>query len=229
MILLSPSHRYLFILPSFHRAGWFFKIYRPNHQLLGHANMSNKTQKTPANMKLSHSFSNNTLSSPSPSSLPPRPPPPSPYDTLLDIAPHKSSLSMAMGSASCAFPSWPNRSSLLRADSDTVVSSYLSDEDLLPAGTPSSSSETAVDEESGAATPVIGAPDLTIEVQIQMIHAAAEEDEQRLRFLARVHAHARAQQAHRAALAAAEPKIARRKKRRPVVDRLSSSTKRLSL
>ncbi|KAN0074257.1 hypothetical protein V8E54_008194 [Elaphomyces granulatus] len=116
---------------------------------------------------------------------------------------------MAMGmSASCAFPSWSNRSTLLSTDSDSAVSSYLSDEDLFPAGIPSSSSETAVNEESGTAVPVI---DLTIEEQIQMIRAAAEEDERRM------HAHARAEQAHRAAhLAAAERENA---KRRPVVEK----------
>ncbi|OXV07124.1 hypothetical protein Egran_05111 [Elaphomyces granulatus] len=156
-----------------------------------------------------YTFSNSTLSSRSPSSLPPPPPPPpSPNDTLLDITPRES---MAMGiSASCAFPSWPNRSTLLSKDSDSAVSSYLSDEDLFPTGIPSSSSET-VNEESGTAVPVIVAPDLTIEEQIQMIRAAAEEDE------GRMHAHARAEQAHRAAhLAAAERENA---KRRPVVEK----------
>ncbi|OXV06865.1 hypothetical protein Egran_05368 [Elaphomyces granulatus] len=182
-------------------------------------------------MQLSYSFSNSTLSSPSRSSLPPSPPPPppppppSPNDTLLDITPRKSSLSIAIGmSASCAFPSWPNRSSLLSADSDSVVSSYLSDEDLFPAGTPSSSS---VNEELGIAVPVIGVPDLTIEEQIQMIRAAAEEDEQRGRFLAHVHAHARAQEYRAAQLAAAKRENA---KRRPVVEkkRTSSPTKNSS-
>jgi hypothetical protein len=174
-------------------------------------------------MRFCYSYSNGTLSSPSPSSLPPPPPPPTPNDPLSDIAPRKSSFSTM--SASCAFPSWPNRSSLFHADSDSTVSSYLSDEDLFPTGTTSPQSETALDEESLATDPVIGAPDLTTEEQIQMIRAAAEEDERRMRFLAHVHAHARAQQALRAAqLAAAERENAKRKKRRPVTEKKRRST-----
>ncbi|KAL1969664.1 hypothetical protein VTN77DRAFT_8217 [Rasamsonia byssochlamydoides] len=168
-------------------------------------------------MRFSFSFSNSTSSSPSPSpsSLPPPPPPPTPNDTLLDISPRKSSFTMTMGmSSSCAFPSWPNRPSLECSDSESTASSYLSDEDLfLDPVTPSS--EAVIDEES--ADSIVGAPDLTTEEQIQMMRAAAEEDERRMQFLAHVHAHARAQQAFRVAqLAAAERENARRRKRRVV-------------
>jgi DNA-binding phage protein len=66
-----------------------------------------------------------------------------------------------------------------------------------------------------------GADDLTTEEQIQMMRAAAEEDERRARFLAHVHAHARAQQAFKMAqLAAAERENAKRtlnKKKRPIM------------
>lgn len=169
-------------------------------------------------MRFSFSFGSSTLSSPSPSSLPPPPPPPSPNDGLLDITPRKSSFSTSLGmSNACAFPSWPNRPSLSLSDSDSgTVSSYLSDEDLFPDGISTPSSEAVIDEEPAAADPVFGAPDLTTEEQIAMIRAAAEEDERMRRYLAHVHARARAQQALRAAqMAAAEN--ARRKKRRAAV------------
>ncbi|EED13019.1 conserved hypothetical protein [Talaromyces stipitatus ATCC 10500] len=177
-------------------------------------------------MRFSYSFSGSTSSSPSPSSLPPPPPPPTPNDGLLDITPRKSSFSSAMGmSSACAFPSWPNRPSLLSPDSEeSTASSYLSDEDLFPTDLPlTPPSESAIDEESAASDPVClpsGADDLTTEEQIQMMRAAAEEDERRARFLAHVHAHARAQQAFKMAqLAAAERENAKRstKKKRPVM------------
>ncbi|RAO70878.1 uncharacterized protein BHQ10_006890 [Talaromyces amestolkiae] len=188
-------------------------------------------------MRFSYSYSGSTSSSPSPSSLPPPPPPPTPNDGLLDITPRKSSFSSAMGmSSACAFPSWPNRPSLLSPESEeSTASSYLSDEDLFPTDLPiTPPSESAIDEESAASDPVYlpsGADDLTTEEQIQMMRAAAEEDERRARFLAHVHAHARAQQAFKVAqLAAAERENAKRnKKKRPVASKKhrssSSSTK----
>ncbi|KAL1986956.1 hypothetical protein VTN96DRAFT_5112 [Rasamsonia emersonii] len=169
-------------------------------------------------MQLSYSFSNGTSSSPSspsPSSLPPPPPPPTPNDSLLDITPRKSSFSITMGmSTSCAFPSWPNRSSLMSSDSESTASSYLSDEDLFPSDPVTPPSESVIDEESS----------LTTEEQIEMMRAA-EEDEQRMRFLAHVQAHAYAQKAFRAAqLAAAERENAKRKKRRAVTVKKHRST-----
>ncbi|EEA28898.1 hypothetical protein TMatcc_002743 [Talaromyces marneffei ATCC 18224] len=188
-------------------------------------------------MRFSYSYSGSTSSSPSPSSLPPPPPPPTPNDGLLDITPRKSSFSSAMGmSSACAFPSWPNRPSLLESEESTA-SSYLSDEDLFPTDLPiTPPSESAIDEESAASDPVYlpsGAGDLTTEEQIQMMRAAAEEDERRARFLAHVHAHARAQQAFKVAqLAAAERENAKRsKKKRPVASkkhRSSSSSAKAS-
>jgi hypothetical protein len=134
--------------------------------------------------------------------------------------------------ASCAFPSWPNRSSLF-SDSDESVSAYLSDEDLFPTSTVSPASEVVLDDdEHSGLHPILGAPGLTTEEQIHMMHAADDEDERRLRFLAHVQAHARAQQALRAAqLAAAEQTGMKRKKRRVPADKKrrtassSSSTK----
>jgi hypothetical protein len=118
----------------------------------------------------------------------------------------------------CAFPSWPNRTSLISADSEgSAASAYLSDEDLFPEGpiTP----EPAVDEESAAYDPRMGPASLTTEQQIQMLRAAAEEEAQRARFLAQVQAHAKAQQALRVSQLAASEKESnkRAKKRKPVV------------
>jgi hypothetical protein len=130
-------------------------------------------------------------------------------------------------SSSCAFPSWPNRPSLLNGDSaESTASAYLSDEDLFPIEPVSAAaSESAVDEESAASDPVMGTPGLTTEEQVQMMRAAAEEDERRMRFLAHVHAHARAQQAFRVAqLAAAERENAKHKKRRPSSEKKRRST-----
>lgn len=142
-------------------------------------------------------------------------------------------------SSACAFPSWPNRPSLLSPNSsESTASSYLSDEDLFPTDLPiTPPSESAIDEESAAAdltclSSDVG--DLTTEEQIQMMRAAAEEDERRVRFLAHVHAHARAQQAFKVAqLAAAERENAKRnKKKRPVASskkhRSSSSSTKAS-
>lgn len=161
----------------------------------------------------------------SPISMPP-PPPPSPSDnTLTDITPRKCSFSSGYGMSnnSCAFPSWPNRPSLISADSDgSSASAYISDEDLYcePLGPP----ESAVDEESAAHDPM-GGPDMTTEQQIQMVRAAAEEDAHRARFLAQVQAHARAQQALRVAqLAAVERENAKRKKRKAIPDRKRRAT-----
>ncbi|EGC46787.1 conserved hypothetical protein [Histoplasma capsulatum var. duboisii H88] len=163
---------------------------------------------------------NSTLSSPSgsPSSLPP-PPPPSPNDSLLDIAPRKSSFSMTSGrNTSCAFPSWPNRSSLF-SDSDSTASAYLSDEDLFPTS-PSPSSESAFEEDAVSYHPVFGAGELTTEEQISMINGAAEQEERRQRYLANAHAQLRAQQAVRAAqILAAEQQSGKRRKRRVVTDK----------
>jgi hypothetical protein len=117
----------------------------------------------------------------------------------------------------CAFPSWPNRPSLISASSEgSSASAYLSDEDLFPEGpiTPE-----PIDEESAAYDPRMGSTSLTTEQQIQLLRAAAEEEAQRARFLAQVQAHAKAQQAIRVAqLAATEKESSKRtKKRKPIV------------
>ncbi|KAK2810905.1 hypothetical protein FQN50_002496 [Emmonsiellopsis sp. PD_5] len=171
------------------------------------------------------SFSSSLSSpSPSPSSLPP-PPPPSPTDSLLDIAPRKTSFSTASGrNTSCAFPSWPNRSSLF-SDSDSSASAYLSDEDLFPSSPSSSSSESALEDEGASYHPVFGAAELTTEEQINMINEAAEEEDRRQRYLANAHAQLRAQQALRAAqLLAAEQGGSKRRKRRVVTDKKRRTT-----
>ncbi|PYH75729.1 hypothetical protein BO82DRAFT_13888 [Aspergillus uvarum CBS 121591] len=186
---------------------------------------SSLSEATTSTQTVSFSFSYG--SSCSPSSLPP-PPPPSPSDSLLDITPRKCSFSSSYGlNNSCAFPSWPNRPSLLSADSEgSTASAYLSDEDLFPTGS-DVPSDSAIDEESAAQDPAM---DLTTEQQIQMLRAAADEDAQRARFLAQVQAHARAQQAMRVAqMAATERENAKRNKKRKAVPerkrRTTSGTK----
>lgn len=126
----------------------------------------------------------------------PSAPPPTPTDSLLDITPRKSSFSSEYGmGAACAFPSWPNRPSLSSVDphdsTESYGNAYLSDEDLL--WIPQNAATKAQTE-----PPMIEAASMTMEQQLQQIRAAAEEED-RLRFLARVEAHARATQALRQA------------------------------
>ncbi|KKK15572.1 hypothetical protein P175DRAFT_0529211 [Aspergillus ochraceoroseus IBT 24754] len=188
---------------------------------------STPSEASPSTHHVSFSFSFGSAYSPT--AMPP-PPPPSPTDSLLDITPRKCSFShgYSMNNA-CAFPSWPNRPSLISADSEgSSASAYLSDEDLFPDGP--IPSELAVDEESAAIEPSMGAGDLTTEQQIQLLRAAAEEEAQRAQFLAQVQAHAKAQQALRVAqLATVERENSKRKKRKPVVTekkrRTTSSSK----
>ncbi|EEQ89509.1 uncharacterized protein BDCG_04629 [Blastomyces dermatitidis ER-3] len=187
---------------------------------------SSSSSSTTSRMWSGFSFSNSTFSSPSgsPSSSLPPPPPPSPNDSLLDIAPRKSSFSMTSGrNTSCAFPSWPNRSSLF-SDSDSSASSYLSDEDLFPTS-PSPSSESAFEEDAVSYHPVFAAGDLTTEEQISLINGRVDEEERRQRYLANAHAQLRAQQAQRAAqILAAEQSSGKRRKRRVVADKKRRTT-----
>lgn len=101
--------------------------------------------------------------------------------------------------AACAFPSWPNRPSLSSADShessDSFVNAYLSDEDLL--WIPENAITTDCPEEP-APKETEPVSSMIMEQQFQRIRAAAEEED-RLRFLARVESHARATQALRQA------------------------------
>lgn len=126
----------------------------------------------------------------------PSAPPPTPTNSLLDIHPRKSSFSSEYGlDAACAFPSWPQRPSLATGNSqDSVCSAYLSDEDLLWMP------ENAGMEPAGLTADVAGATQkqssMTTEQQMARLRAAAEEED-RLRFLAKVEAHARATQALR--------------------------------
>lgn len=70
-----------------------------------------------------------STSPPSPISTSPAAPPPSPANSLLDLFPRRPSL--CAGSPVCAFPSWPNRSSLAHSPHDEP-SAYISDDDLFP-------------------------------------------------------------------------------------------------
>ncbi len=70
-----------------------------------------------------------STSPPSPISTSPSAPPPSPANSLLDLFPQRSSFSS--GNAFCAFPSWPNRSSLAQSPQDGP-SAFISDDDLFP-------------------------------------------------------------------------------------------------
>lgn len=123
--------------------------------------------------------------------------------------------------AACAFPSWPNRPSLSSADShdtsDSYVNAYLSDEDLLWMPENAVANTTLEETQPKEAMPVSS---MTMEQQLQRIRAAAEEQD-RLRFLAKVEAHARATQALRQAkqeklAIISERDTTKRKKRRVV-------------
>ncbi|KAI9928100.1 hypothetical protein ASPWEDRAFT_452813 [Aspergillus wentii DTO 134E9] len=178
------------------------------------ATLSAPTPSIDSASTLNSSFSyGDSLYSSSPISSMPPPPPCSPTDSLLDITPRKSSFSSLYGvNNSCAFPSWPNRPSLLNADSDSsTASAYLSDEDLYTDSP--APSDTVIEEESAAMDPVCGS--ITTEQQIQQLRAAAEEEEHRARFLAQVQAHARAQQALRVSqLTIVERETTKRSKKR---------------
>ena len=162
----------------------------------------------------------------------PSAPPPTPTDSLLDIHPRKSSFSSELGmGAACAFPSWPNRESLSTGDChDCCTNAYLSDEDLL-----------WMPENAGAEPPELVedvqemVSSLTMEQQLARMRAVAEEED-RLRFLAKVEAHARATQALRQTKQAMHDSAnsnsnSRRKKRRVVPTpkrRAHSSSARMS-
>ncbi|KAJ5690433.1 hypothetical protein N7462_004825 [Penicillium macrosclerotiorum] len=137
------------------------------------------------------SFSCSPLSNPSA-------PPPTPTDSLLDIHPRKSSFASEYGmGAACAFPSWPNRPSLSSADSaDSFTNAYLSDEDLLWMPENAGTAPDALPEMATEDGPVLAS--MTMEQQLARMRAVAEEED-RLRFLAKVEAHARATQAIRQA------------------------------
>lgn len=180
---------------------------------------------TTHNVALQFSFGSSTASSYElePPFAMPAPPPPSPIDSLLDITPRKCSFSSGFGmsnSNTCAFPSWPNRPSLINSDAEvSTTSAYISDDDLCFDLSPSP--EPGVDEESAVRDPL----DMTTEQQIQMMRTAAEEEAQRARLLAQVQAHARAQQALRVAqLAAAERENAKRRKRKAIVEKKRRTT-----
>ncbi|KAF3490812.1 OefB [Arthroderma uncinatum] len=172
-----------------------------------------------------YGFGSSAASSPSPpSSFPqPAPPPPSPCDGLLDIYPRKTSFSTISGSnTSCAFPSWPNRSSLYSGSEDegsSSASAYLSDEDLFPVSSSGSNPATMMMESPFGSdsfeddTPaIIGAPGLTTEEQIRHIN---EAEDWRMRNYVQAQAQARALQALRAAqLAAVEQAQASRHRKR---------------
>ncbi|KAL4889642.1 hypothetical protein BDV59DRAFT_116326 [Aspergillus ambiguus] len=184
---------------------------------------SSPSEASPTTHHVAFQFSFGTSYDVDPLASMPAPPPPSPTDSLLDITPRKDSFSSAFGvsnSNSCAFPSWPNRPSLINSEADvSTTSAYISDEELYWDLSPST--EPGVDEESAVRDPL----DMTTEQQIQMMRAAAEEEAQRARLLAQVQAHARAQQALRVAqLAAIERENAKRRKRKAIVERKRRTT-----
>ncbi|EZF28421.1 hypothetical protein TMEN_5048 [Trichophyton mentagrophytes] len=185
-----------------------------------------------------YGFGSSAASSPvsPPSSFPqPAPPPPSPCDGLLDIYPRKTSFSTISGSnTSCAFPSWPNRSSLYSGSeegSHGSASAYLSDEDLFPISSTSSSSNpmlAAMETPFGSDSfddnenAIIGNPELTTEEQIRHMN---ETEDWRMRQYVQAQAQARALQALRAAqLAAVEHAQASRQRKKRASG--SSSKKR---
>ncbi|KAJ5832456.1 hypothetical protein N7474_000767 [Penicillium riverlandense] len=153
----------------------------------------------------------------------PSAPPPTPSDSLLDLNPRKTSFSSELGmGAACAFPSWPNRPSLSRSESpDSFSNAYLSDEDLLwmPTSSTATSPNSAI-EDAPCKDALAFPASMNMEQQLERIRAAAAEEEDRARFLAKVEAHARATQALRMAKLAIinerETASTKRKKRRAV-------------
>lgn len=129
--------------------------------------------------------------------------------TLVDLSPRKSSYtSYGQSSSSCAFPSWPNRPSLVCSDPDQSTSSsamnnttpstpsaYISDEELLD--TPLSSPSEELGDDKQSLDPTLMSMSYTTEQRIRHMREMAEEEEGRAQFLAQVQAHARAQQAMR--------------------------------
>ncbi|TPX17058.1 uncharacterized protein E0L32_012292 [Thyridium curvatum] len=86
----------------------------------------------------------------------------------LDISPSYSK----QQDASCAFPSWPRRTSLSESDCEQRATSFLSDEDLFPAA---AAAEAAVFEDdaqsvssagSNISTPASGSPQIVTEAQL---------------------------------------------------------------
>lgn len=148
----------------------------------------------------------------------PSAPPPTPTDSLLDIHPRKSSFSSEYGmGAACAFPSWPNRQSLSTGDChDSCTNAYLSDEDLLWMPENAGAEPPELDEDATKTHEMVSS--LTMEQQLARMRAVAEEED-RLRFLAKVEAHARATQALRQTKLAMHDRdttSSKRKKRRIV-------------
>lgn len=139
--------------------------------------------------------------------------------TLLDLSPRKSSYTTygQSSSSSCAFPSWPNRPSLVCTDADpssssssnnamtttpSTPSAYISDEELLdtPLTSPSEESDCgALGDDNKKTDPALMGISMSVntEQRIRHMREIAEEEEGRARFLAQVQAHARAQQAMR--------------------------------
>lgn len=126
----------------------------------------------------------------------PSAPPPTPTDSLLDIHPRKSSFSSEYGmGAACAFPSWPKGTSLSTEEThDTFTNAYLSDEDLLWMPENAGAEPPELDEEATETHEMVSS--MTMEQQLARMRAVAEEED-RLRFLAKLEAHARATQAIR--------------------------------
>jgi hypothetical protein len=97
--------------------------------------------------------------------------------------------------AACAFPSWPKGTSLSTEDThDSFTNAYLSDEDLLWMPENAGAEPPELDEEATKTHEMISS--MTMEQQLARMRAVAEEED-RLRFLAKVEAHARATQAIR--------------------------------
>ena len=157
------------------------------------------------------------------SNLTPKTPPNS---LLLDLSPRSASSAPTTStstssnnaygqsaSSSCAYPSWPNRPSLVSTDSScstatstsiystaTSSSAYISDEELLDT-TPLTSPAIEVDQDPCAVLgadilegSTLGSISMSAEQHIRDMREEADEEEARARFLARVQAHARAQQ-----------------------------------
>lgn len=96
----------------------------------------------------------------------------------MDIAP--SPFSSRGADATCAFPSWPRRTSLCEADAEERATSYLSDEDLFPTDFEDDSRSVS---SSGSISPIQSPPALTEAEILEAQRERAAYQREVMRFL----------------------------------------------
>ncbi|KAM7208616.1 hypothetical protein V8F20_001039 [Naviculisporaceae sp. PSN 640] len=96
----------------------------------------------------------------------------------MDIAP--SPFSSRGADATCAFPSWPRRTSLCEADAEERATSYLSDEDLFPTDFEDDSRSVS---SSGSLSPIQSPPAMTEAELLEAQRERAAYQREVMRFL----------------------------------------------